>query len=745
MPRQSSGIRDFKYGVISSVDEEDIPIESASDNLNVDGDVGEGILRGIPADTEKLIDTGDADLDVDDALVSVRLGEMLEDEGTYTLIYHDSANNKISSVQDFYGAVPTQDDILTTTVSDNTTMVKSGKEVHIGTGYASTNLPRWIGHIDWYQFGLVAANYTDGFVGSGLDDMTGVITGYKGSQLSTYVVEITANTPDLFSVTKDGVLTLSDQEIAGEAQAIGDGVSVDFNATSGHTIGDYWTVTTLGYYYNGSQISINNQVSVTAAVETAGTGEKFFKDGTTYMWTLSAIYDGYQESPLYTTPITDDPAQDSEYYTLTIIANGAVNAAYAINRRITGYNVYRTEYLTSGQAKNRGLYRLVASIDVNSASWATETLNRSIYVRDYGTVAAVGTSSTFGDTLNYGGITYDENSGISETIISTSVNYALSTSGNGYHFVGKCYKSNLPDAARFIFRSKYLRFDMFDWTSDFLVMPEDMTAMHFYEGKLFVFSLTKVYRIDPNGLFIEDVFDDAGAQGQRAVHSNESGMFFGNISNAWMYRGGTFSRIGDAIRQSASGGKSWKTFLFTTGTSTLDDLIVTSDTKKGYVLFINERDATPDPIFAWAYHPEKQRWDAWAFGGYTSDANAGTFKGKDGEVYLSIAAHTYQLMRPSTATYTQAWEWYSQELSFGETRQIKSLSMIKTDSTGSVTITYGVDGATPASAGTSEALINVYNKSIRIKLNAAAVGSGTAYTNFVDSMEVLYRPLVGKR
>jgi len=65
--------------------------------------------------------------------------------------------------------------------------------------------------------------------------------------------------------------------------------------------------------------------------------------------------------------------------------------------------------------------------------------------------------------------------------------------------------------------------------------------------------------------------------------------------------------------------------------------------------------------------------------------------------------------------------------------------MIKVDATGTVTLTYGVDGTTPATSGTSDALINTYAKSLRIKLNAA---SGT---NYVDSLEIVYRPLVGAR
>jgi len=272
-------------------------------------------------------------------------------------------------------------------------------------------------------------------------------------------------------------------------------------------------------------------------------------------------------------------------------------------------------------------------------------------------------------------------------------------------------------------------------------MPEPVTALKDFEGKLFAFSLNKVYKINIEGFYIEDAYEDAGVNCQFAVHTNESGMFFANFNNAWMYQGGSFYRIGDAIRQSASGGRSWKTF----GNSTLTDLFVTSDALKGYVLFINEYDSSGKKVFAWGYHPTRKRWDCFSFGGYATAITDGVFKGKDGEVYFSNASNTYELMRPASTYYTQLWEWYSQDFVFDEPNQDKSITMIKTDSTGTVTITYGLNGTAPATGGTSGTLINSYNKSIRVKLNAAAVTSGSAYTNFITSMEVIYRKLVGFR
>jgi hypothetical protein len=80
--RESLDIRDFKYGVISSVDEEDIPSEAASDNLNIDGDAGEGRLQGIPTDIEKQYDS-DKSGSVDAAIIDIKSGTLIEDNGTY--------------------------------------------------------------------------------------------------------------------------------------------------------------------------------------------------------------------------------------------------------------------------------------------------------------------------------------------------------------------------------------------------------------------------------------------------------------------------------------------------------------------------------------------------------------------------------------------------------------------------------------------------------------------------------------
>ena len=725
MPRQSENIKEFKYGVISSVDEQDIPIESASNSLNVDGDVGEGILRGIPTDVEFKAPTGSD-------IPYIKQGQFIEHDGIYDLIYHDAQNNTISVITDFYGTTYKKKlNIISSLSSDNVTMTLQNREVHIGIdGYQGY----WVGRMD---HGLFSYN-------------------------TSWAIASIADNGGLVQITTTPTHTLKNGDIV-KISGVTDGAAVNgiwvvsainnfaktFELTGSSYAGSP-TGGTAELYLTYQYAACINMVATGAGyfgaadgTENAATG--FFQSGIYYKWGLSFTYDGIQESPIKEA-CTDVAAQESDYYPITIdanyanIANSNPTEFSSFNRRITAVNLYRSDS-TNGTALKTGLWRLVASIDINSDQWSASVNDYVIEVRDYGTYYTLNAVATI-----YPGnpVTYTENSGMPEELTDPALYYALSTAGSGFHFVTKCTQTTLAGSElRRIFKSKYFRYDMFDYYNDFLEMPEPVTALKVYEGKLFAFSLNKVYRINIEGFYIEDVYEDAGVSCQFAVHTNEFGMFFANFNNAWMYQGGTFYRIGDAIRQSASGGRSWATF----GNSSLTDLFITSDAKKGYVLFINEYSSSGNKFFAWGYHPTRKRWDCFSFGGYASATTAGVFKGRDGEVYLSNATKTYKLMRPDSGNeyYTQLWEWYSQDFTFDEPNQNKSITMIKTDATGTVTITYGLDGATPATSGTSGTLINSYNKSIKVKLNAAAVTTGSAYTNYVNSMEVISRGLIGKR
>ena len=84
------------------------------------------------------------------------------------------------------------------------------------------------------------------FTGTGLNDMTSGGT-FTGATALNYKVEIDAtNTPDTFKWSDDGGTTWDATGVAitGSAQTLNNGVTVTFGATTGHTLGDYWTFST---------------------------------------------------------------------------------------------------------------------------------------------------------------------------------------------------------------------------------------------------------------------------------------------------------------------------------------------------------------------------------------------------------------------------------------------------------------------------------------------------------------------
>ena len=69
-------------------------------------------------------------------------------------------------------------------------------------------------------------------------------------------------------------------------------------------------------------------------------------------------------------------------------------------------------------------------------------------------------------------------------------------------FVADTFHPKFDDTKNVVFRSKKQgRFSMFDWTSDYLAMPERPLALASFGGKLYVFTREKLYRVNPSSLF----------------------------------------------------------------------------------------------------------------------------------------------------------------------------------------------------------------------------------------------------
>ena len=126
-----------------------------------------------------------------------------------------------------------------------------------------------------------------------------------------------------------------------------------------------------------------------------------------------------------------------------------------------------------------------------------------------------------------------------------------------------------------------------------------------------------------------------------------------------------------------------------------------------------------------AYHIQKDRWDCWDLGGITVDANSGAFTGINGEVYFSNATQTVELLGGGSR---QSFEWTSQEITLDRPSQEKKWYSVENDVSGTVTTTFGVEGASPTTSLTSGNIGTTYTraKTLMIKHSGSGILKSTA-------------------
>jgi hypothetical protein len=363
-------------------------------------------------------------------------------------------------------------------------------------------------------------------------------------------------------------------------------------------------------------------------------GDGYFKSANIYQYGFSLIYDGYQEAPLVAAPS----------WWLTYLGGGSggsaitgVNAkalkftlnlsAYPLRSRVTHVAVYRADWL-SGVSGIKSAFSLVE---------VKEVIAGGIYeVIDSGLIGA----------------TYEQRTGMPETLGSFDVNYRLSCNANGFHVVGDCKKGEVGEAAKtMLFRSKPYRFDMFDWTQDYLTLPSTPTALCSFAGRIFAFSEARTYVVSPD-LSLEDTWEGVGCSGPQSFVVTDAGLFFCNKASIYHYDGRQVHHIGQPVQTNQIvPDVGWSTASHTNAPVAL------YDGKRNMALFVFNR--SEHFIGAWAYHVETQRWTLLAFSAAgVGGALRGGFSDKDGRPFLSVGTKLYELL--GHATQRRAWSFRSQ-------------------------------------------------------------------------------------
>src|SRR5574343_37878 len=471
---------------------------------------------------------------------------------------------------------------------------------------------------------------------------------------------------------------------------------------------------------------------------TAHAGTKAFDSLTKYTYALSIEYDYTQETAL-TAIAAVTLSSDTDYIQVMIKCYQGYSSPTSVNKRVTAVKLYRKDEPVSsdftaqtemsGTPVTTTLFRLVKRFPTNGLSqtgfsWIVAT-------NDY--VASHNGSDTFikdDNTFDSGkcGQTYENQSGIAETIASTDMKYTVSCACNNYLFVGGCSKTEVPDAANMIFRSKAYRYDTFDWSliGEFVRLKSKPLAMANYLGKIWVFDSNNIYTINPDTMVIEDTTTGIGCYSQRSIIVTDYGMFWCDAKGAYWHDGSGIQRIDTPI----TGATTWHGYDnsgYSVG-SQEGTIAVQFYQKKSYVVFAVP--STLGAVNAWGFHVKRKRWDKWSTIS-SACSDMGLFVGKNEEIYLSDDTKLYDLFGSANTT---TWEWYTKNLDYGNPRQRKTLMGMSYTSSGTVAVSYSInDGSFVNNASVAMTKMNAYRTRFKIE--------GTATNSTFSLMTVNYRGL----
>lgn len=432
-----------------------------------------------------------------------------------------------------------------------------------------------------------------------------------------------------------------------------------------------------------------------------------------HWYNISFTYDDYQESPM----IPGVLASSIEGSGLS--ANKGVrvemslyDTANTVSKRVTAINIYHAEGVTGG-VEPEGFYRYVTQIPIDH-NWGSNTS----YASSWGAFRTY----VFYDNGTIGP-SYEANTGISEGLFSHGVQYGLSAQYGGYHVVSKCTLYNGTDASRYVFRSKQNAFDMVDWTKDFCILPEIPVALAAYQGYVYAFSTTAMYRIDLERMAILDVIPGVGVADVHAVKVVSYGIVVATPTMIQLFNGQAFQSIGMAIANKGdlaiSGATDW--------VSLSGQLSIEEDMLQRCVLVFVVTSATTAEAFV--YYAESQRWEHWTFTGNTT-AVGGLFAGKLGETYFSYSNGCKKVCGSASRG---LFLWYSRTFDFGRRTQKKRF--------------YGAD-ATMSSGTAIVTISHEENPSIHAPFAVAyanCISVAVIASTPMSAFSIQYRRMIGER
>ena len=350
------------------------------------------------------------------------------------------------------------------------------------------------------------------------------------------------------------------------------------------------------------------------------------------------------------------------------------------------------------------------------------------------------------------GPSYEENTGYSEDIETTRLDYQLTEIFNGANYVSRI-KDNADltvDGQFAIIKSKDGCLDMFNYFDNIMRLPEPPRQIKAFNNRLFAFGKNKLYVINPN-LFIEDTMEGVGISLRKTSADTDFGlkpvvtdygMFWSGMNGAYWHNGKEIIEITDVIKD---------TFNATFNASGSTYKSICYNTEKKCILFgyIYTTD-----YYIWAFHIPTKQWFKWTLythtGNFTCTA-AHLFSGNENDTYWihtiaesggTTVYNVKKLFASTTPTY-MAGNFTSKE--YGQDLQYKKWYRLNTESSGaggySITKTATFDDGSPVPITTTD-LSKAKNKKMKFKLSWDA--QNTTAT-IIKAIEIIFRKLIGYR
>jgi hypothetical protein len=480
-----------------------------------------------------------------------------------------------------------------------------------------------------------------------------------------------------------------------------------------------WTanITKPAAAHEGSNIIISSTVVTSTTA---------FTDNRSYFYRFSFTFNFTEESPLGLLAYRIDRAAG--------VKDGArvsviIRDTALLSSRVTAVNVYRASGTYQGNTPD-GFYRRVKTISTTDQSFVASGITSM--------------SHSFDDLEESIGAAFEARAGYSETLEDVGMQYTLSAALNGSLFIGKCYHTELPDALRYIFKSKSFRYSTFDRINEYLILPAIPTAMAGWNGRLYVCTKTDLYRINPDGLFIEDVFHGVGAIDQGCIVVTHAGMFIYDQESIYLHDGKSLSNIGYPIQRRSNLVSVPGSFALENISHTQYNPIGSYFQDQGSVCYLVSTSSTGNYLLV--FNIRRGEWGVWKLADNPGTSRVNIFGGINGELYFSDTAALLKIADSGTR---KIFNWYSKVFTGDQTHDNKKFYIMRPkakgeDASSVLNKTYSADDAAFVATAAGDLINSADRKKNRIQLRLNTSG-GTAGNVSVQSLSLVFRSLLGER